>query len=179
MMRTTLLALLAAAAATLAAPGLAQAVNDPLLSGYGGPGAGEQVVIGSSFSDPGGGGGSGGSGSGSAAGDSGSGGGGSNQASGGSGGQGGGSSAGQPGGNAANAGGKQAGGGQANAGSSRLSDVPLLSGAGKPKESDDDAFTTLELVLAAGALLALILLVAGLRRLVRQKPDAGEAAPSH
>jgi hypothetical protein len=177
MMRTTLLALLAAAAATLAAPGLAQAVNDPLLSGYGGPGAGEQVVIGSSFSDPGGGGGSGGSGSGSAAG-----GGGSDQASGGSGGsggQGGGSSAGQPGGNAANAGGKQAGGGQANAGSSRLSDVPLLSGAGKPKESDDDAFTTLELVLAAGALLALILLVAGLRRLVRQKPDAAETAPSH
>jgi hypothetical protein len=177
MMRTTLLALLAAAAATLAAPGLAQAVNDPLLSGYGGPGAGEQVVIGSSFSDPGGGGGSGGSGSGSAAG-----GGGSDQASGGSGGsggQGGGSSAGQPGGNAANAAGKQAGGGQANAGSSRLRDVPLLSGAGKPKESDDDAFTTLELVLAAGALLALILLVAGLRRLVRQKPDAAETAPSH
>jgi hypothetical protein len=177
MMRTTLLALLAAAAATLAAPWLAQAVNNPLLSGYGGPGAGEQVVIGSSFSDPGGGGGSGGSGSGSAAG-----GGGSDQASGGSGGsggQGGGSSAGQPGGNAANAAGKQAGGGQANAGSSRLRDVPLLSGAGKPKESDDDAFTTLELVLAAGALLALILLVAGLRRLVRQKPDAAETAPSH
>jgi hypothetical protein len=180
MTRTALLTTLAALTAALAAPGLAQAAKDPLLSGYGGPGAGEQVVIGSTFNDGGGGAGggtagpSGGSGGGS----------GGNQASGGSGGSGGSQPAGQSGQSGSGAGAGSSGGTRTVRGSDgKLRQVPALTRPASKSSADDSdeplPLTRLELALAAAGLALLLLLVAGLRRLARREPEAPEAAASH